>query len=116
MKKGDDVILEFSVKSVNYIHWTFEEQSGFIATLILKDDPNDNEPKYSGGRFSGKLDLDKPTGSLTIKNIRTKHSGLYEAVIRKSSGYTIHQSYSVTVRGEFINSFIVILNLFRSAP
>ncbi|KTF91431.1 hypothetical protein cypCar_00044824, partial [Cyprinus carpio] len=47
------------------------------------------------GRFRDKLLMDNQTGSLTIRNIRSEHTGLYELTV--ISGETSLKSFSVTV-------------------
>ncbi|XP_048054132.1 carcinoembryonic antigen-related cell adhesion molecule 1-like [Megalobrama amblycephala] len=50
-------------------------------------------------RFSGRLLLDKTTGSLTIKNINTADSGVYELRIISRSGVKT-KTFSLTVHSE----------------
>ncbi|XP_050958438.1 uncharacterized protein LOC127159712, partial [Labeo rohita] len=45
--------------------------------------------------FQDKLDLDKQTGSLTIKNIRSEHGGLYKLQIRSTT--PIKREFNVSV-------------------
>jgi len=109
---GDSVTLNSGthIQRDDVIEWKFGDLNTPIAEINRKtgifstsDGPD--------GRFRDRLELDYTTGSLTIRKIEIKHSGFYEAVIRKSgSGHTIYKSYSVTATGEFINPFIVIIN------
>ncbi|XP_059425174.1 SLAM family member 9-like isoform X9 [Carassius carassius] len=46
--------------------------------------------------FGDRLQMDSQTGSLTVRNIRSKHSGLYKLQIIKASGVT-YKSFSVAV-------------------
>jgi len=95
----------------NVIQWRFGEQKTLIAKLIMK---TGDVSTYDGpdGIFKGRLQLDYWSGSLTITNTRTEHTGVYEVDLI-SSNYTIHKTFSVTVRGEYIKSFRVIIHLFR---
>ncbi len=54
-------------------------------------------------RFRDKLELDKITGDLTIKNSTAKHEGYYNLKIISSKGNT-NRAYSVTIRGESLQS------------
>ncbi len=114
--EGDSVTLRTDptyIQRVDEIRWRFGQQKSPVAEInrtagIFKiyDGPDE--------RFRDRLQLDHQTGSLTIKNIRTEHTGLYEAEIsRTRSRYTIHhtQSFSVTVRGESINEILSIITL-----
>lgn len=57
-------------------------------------------------RFGDRLQLNNQAGSLTIKNMRTKHSGLYDLLMYHKTG-TSYMTFSVTVYGEdtFIRLF-----------
>ncbi|XDV24161.1 hypothetical protein PO909_028410, partial [Leuciscus waleckii] len=109
---GDSVTLNSGtiIQRDDVIEWRFlnspiAEHNRKTGIFSTSDGPDE--------RFRHRLQLDPQTGSLTIRKTGPKHSGDYEAGIRKSSRtHTIHTSYSVTARGEFIYSFIVIMNLF----
>ncbi|KTF75818.1 hypothetical protein cypCar_00029745 [Cyprinus carpio] len=51
------------------------------------------------GKFRNKLNLDDQTGSLTITNSTTEHSGVYKLLII-SSRETKYKRFKVTIRGE----------------
>ncbi|XP_039538834.1 carcinoembryonic antigen-related cell adhesion molecule 1-like [Pimephales promelas] len=99
---GDSVTLNSgtNIQRDDVIEWRF----GDLNTLIAENNRKTGIFSTSDGpdgRFSDKLQLEYTTGSLTIRKIEFKHSGFYEAVIRKSSsGHTIYKSYSVTASGE----------------
>uniref|UniRef100_A0A672MEB9 Ig-like domain-containing protein n=1 Tax=Sinocyclocheilus grahami TaxID=75366 RepID=A0A672MEB9_SINGR len=83
--EGDSITLNTNVKVQieDQILWTFVPQSMQIAEIIKRDQlyfvfvNND-------GRFRDKLHMDNQTGSLTIRNIRSEHSGLYQLQISNS--------------------------------
>ncbi|CAM4661254.1 unnamed protein product [Leuciscus chuanchicus] len=58
-------------------------------------------------RFRGRLQLDYWTGSMTIRNTETTHSGDYEVDISTSS-HTIHKPFNVTVSGELKSALSVM--------
>ncbi|XP_016404739.1 uncharacterized protein LOC107737659, partial [Sinocyclocheilus rhinocerous] len=100
---GDSVTLQTGLTEIqrdDVIRWRFEHQNSPIAEnnrqtrKVFKYDDADK-------RFRHRLKLDYLTGSLTIKNIGTNHSGLYEVDISTSSiKHTIHKTFNVTVSGE----------------
>ncbi|XP_067252714.1 uncharacterized protein [Chanodichthys erythropterus] len=99
---GDSVTLNTDLTEIqrdDVIRWRFEHQHPPVAEINKK---NRNISKHDGPdeRFKHRLQLDYWSGSLTIRNIRTEHSGFYEVDIISSSGHTIHKSFSVTVSGE----------------
>ncbi|XP_048035737.1 uncharacterized protein LOC125261172 [Megalobrama amblycephala] len=99
---GDSVTLNTDLTEIqgdDVIQWRFEHQHPPVAEINKK---NRNISKHDGPdeRFKHRLQLDYWSGSLTIRNIRTEHSGFYEVDIISSSGHTIHKSFSVTVSGE----------------
>lgn len=104
---GDLVTLLTDVpemKEYKEIQWRFGHMNSPIAEIKAR-----NLPKYdeTDKRFKEKLQLDPQTGSLTIKNIITEQSGVYEANIIISD-HTIHKLYIVIVSGESDN---IITNL-----
>ncbi|XP_052446718.1 uncharacterized protein LOC127988150 [Carassius gibelio] len=97
---GDSVSLHSGVSEIQrdgVIRWRFEHLNTPVAEISRKVGIF-NTSDGPDGRFRDRLRLEYLTGSLTIKNIGTSHSGVYEADIRSdSSGYTTHKSFNVTV-------------------
>ncbi|XP_051977908.1 golgin subfamily A member 6-like protein 6 isoform X2 [Xyrauchen texanus] len=95
--EGDSVTLQTDVTEIltdDKILWWFKGSA--IAQItdggkikFMKDVPD--------GRFSGRLKLDNQTGSLTITNIRTIHSGDYKIKIISSNTGTTEKIFTVTV-------------------
>ncbi|XP_058616392.1 uncharacterized protein LOC131530253 [Onychostoma macrolepis] len=85
--EGDSPTLSTGVPELqkdDKIQWYYEDETNPIAEIntvtnetVLHDGTD--------GRFRNKLTLDSQTGNLTIKNIRTLHSGLYKLKITSSS-------------------------------
>ncbi|XP_067271500.1 uncharacterized protein [Pseudorasbora parva] len=77
VKEGTSVTLESGVSQIHrddVIMWRFEHEDTVIAKIS-----NGNSTTFDGtdGRFRDTLELDSMTGSLTFRNIRTTHAGLY---------------------------------------
>jgi len=89
------------------IQWKFGDKKSLIAEVNM----NTGNVSYEGPdeNFKGRLQLDYWTGSLTITNTKPKDSGEYEVDIISNGKYTIHKTFNVTVRGEYIKSFSVIM-------
>lgn len=100
VKEGDSLTLPSNVTEIQRISllmWMYESQNTIIAkiegttqTVSLYD--------VDDGRFEDRLQLDNQTGYLTIRDIRTKHSGDY--YIKIISTETLVNTFSVTVHGE----------------
>ncbi|XP_026103093.1 CD48 antigen-like [Carassius auratus] len=94
--EGDSVSLNTDVKIQrdDMILWMFGPQNTRIAEIIKRDQINfifvSNDE-----RFRDRLQMDNQTGSLTIRNIRSEHSGLYKLTV--ISEKTSLKSFSVTV-------------------
>ncbi|XP_058616946.1 uncharacterized protein LOC131530601 isoform X2 [Onychostoma macrolepis] len=81
--EGDSVTLNpdlTKIQGFNQILWRFGSQGSTIARIVEKVISDEEEEI-----FIGRLQLDQ-TGSLTIKNMKTKHSGRYKAEISHSAG------------------------------
>ncbi|XP_073793324.1 uncharacterized protein isoform X2 [Danio rerio] len=93
-KEGDSVTLNLDpteMQGFKGIQWRFGYEGSRVAQMM------GNESSYtSDDIFRDRLELNKQTGSLTIKNVRTKHSGLYKAELDHMN-MTSHQLFIVTV-------------------
>ncbi len=89
------------IQKGDVIQWMFgeEEQQTSIAKLIGETGEIVTHDYAADEIFRDILVLDKTTGSLTIRNSRTTHSGLYTLYITSSSGDS-EQRFIVTVSGE----------------
>ncbi|XP_067271523.1 uncharacterized protein [Pseudorasbora parva] len=95
--EGESVTLQINVTELqtdDEILWTFGTKGPLIAKTngVTNSFPDD----VLDGRFRDRLELDQKTGSLTITDISTELSGVYEAEISLSSSVTKHR-FNVTV-------------------
>ncbi|KAK7136777.1 hypothetical protein R3I93_016974 [Phoxinus phoxinus] len=83
--EGDSVSLntDVQVQRDDHILWTFGPQNTRIAEIFKRDQINIIFVSNDGS-FRDKLQMDNQTGSLTIRNIRFEHTGLYELAIIRS--------------------------------
>ncbi|XP_051745015.1 uncharacterized protein LOC127509870 isoform X5 [Ctenopharyngodon idella] len=92
--EGESVTLNpdlTKIPGINQMKWRFRDSRSVIAQIDLNDILYPTVPEM----FKDRLKLDQ-TGSLTITNLKTKHSGLYKLEINHKSG-TLHLDFSVTV-------------------
>ncbi|XP_056095303.1 uncharacterized protein LOC130073752 [Rhinichthys klamathensis goyatoka] len=79
--EGDTVTLQTDVTEIqkaDLILWTFGPDNTRIAQINRQVNKVSLYDDVLDGRFRGRLHLDDQTGDITIMNIRTEHSGLYE--------------------------------------
>ncbi|XP_048054301.1 uncharacterized protein LOC125273076 [Megalobrama amblycephala] len=98
---GDDVILETDdaeVQRADDLLWRIQGEKGLIAEF---DRETNTVSVTNDERFSGRVLLDKRTGSLTIKNINTADSGVYELEINSRSGIKT-KTFSLIVHPEVV--------------
>uniref|UniRef100_A0A8C2C7D6 Immunoglobulin domain-containing protein n=1 Tax=Cyprinus carpio TaxID=7962 RepID=A0A8C2C7D6_CYPCA len=93
VKSGDFVTLNIDseIKSDDLILWTF----GAKNCLVVKVDSGTTTISEN---FIGRLQLDHQSGSLTIRNTRTRDSGVYKLQIINSEQTTFRR-FNVTVTG-----------------
>ncbi|XDV23428.1 hypothetical protein PO909_028006, partial [Leuciscus waleckii] len=97
-KEGESVTLEFNavIRKKDELLWLFGDENTRIAEIkagIGKISTID----VADGRFRDRLQLDKNTGSMTIRNITTEHAGVYTLWVI-SSKLNNKQRCNVTVR------------------
>ncbi|XP_059426072.1 uncharacterized protein LOC132160321 [Carassius carassius] len=98
MMEGDSVTLQNDVTELqedDLIVWRFGDKGVLLANIDVET--NEASINADDERFRNRLQLNQ-TGSLTIKDVRTEHSGLYEVQIR---GRESSQQFLVSVIGEF---------------
>ncbi|XP_039547188.1 SLAM family member 5-like [Pimephales promelas] len=92
--EGDSVSLntDVQVQSKDLILWTFGPRETRIAEIYKQNiDMSDSDVT-----FGDRLQMDNQTGSLTIRNIRSEHTGLYKLQIISRKG-TLYKRFNVTV-------------------
>uniref|UniRef100_A0A9J8D1N6 Ig-like domain-containing protein n=1 Tax=Cyprinus carpio carpio TaxID=630221 RepID=A0A9J8D1N6_CYPCA len=95
--EGDSVSLQTNteLQTDDQITWAFGPSAVFLAQLqketriVITHDPD--------GRFRNRLKVNNQTGSLTITNTRTTHSGLYQIITSSSRSRNTTYKFNVTV-------------------
>ncbi|XP_051760720.1 uncharacterized protein LOC127517971 isoform X7 [Ctenopharyngodon idella] len=94
-KKGNNVTLnpDTEIQRDDLILWMFGDEDNLIAQLTGET----KETTYADAdeRFRDKLQLDKNTGSLTIRNITSKNSGPYKLQIISCSTRSFYKKFRV---------------------
>ncbi|XP_048028354.1 SLAM family member 9-like [Megalobrama amblycephala] len=96
--EGDSVTLNTGLTKMqtdDLILWTFGTDRSFMAR-ITKSTGSKRVLHDPDGELKDRLEVDHQTGSLTITNIRTTDSGLYELTIKSNTSET-KKRFSVTV-------------------
>ncbi|XP_067252607.1 CD48 antigen-like isoform X2 [Chanodichthys erythropterus] len=94
--EGDSVTLNTDVTEVqsnDQILWMFGPRETRIAELYKQN----IDMFKSNEIFGDRLQIDSQTGSLTIRNIRSEHTGLYKIQILSDIRGVSYQRFSVTV-------------------
>ncbi|XDV23945.1 hypothetical protein PO909_028281, partial [Leuciscus waleckii] len=96
--EGDSVTLNSDLTEMmddDLIYWRFGDENTVIAEINVLDDRITVYDDVPEGRFRDRLKLDHQTGSLTITNITTEHTGDYQLEI---IGQTLtSKTFSVSV-------------------
>ncbi|TRY87289.1 hypothetical protein DNTS_022261 [Danionella cerebrum] len=92
--EGELITLNTGVTEIlnnDMILWMFGPEETRIAEIVnQKVNIYDNN-----GTFKDRLQMDSKTGTLTIRDIRTDHSGVYKLIIINSNA--LHKKFNVTV-------------------
>ncbi|XP_026054404.1 uncharacterized protein LOC113040281 [Carassius auratus] len=99
VRKVDDVTLhtDSKIQRCDQIRWMFGDKN-LIAEIKEGTGEMATYDDVLEGRFRGRLKLDEQTGSLTITNFRTDHTGLYKMKISRSAGKCKNKSFDVFAR------------------
>ncbi|TRY87282.1 hypothetical protein DNTS_022255 [Danionella cerebrum] len=105
--EGELITLNTGVTEIlnnDMILWMFGPRENRITEIV-----NQKVNIYDNNRtFKDRLQMDNRTGTLTIRDIRTDHSGVYKLTIIKSNA--LHKKFNVTV---FVDVNSVTLSWFR---
>uniref|UniRef100_A0A673N273 Ig-like domain-containing protein n=1 Tax=Sinocyclocheilus rhinocerous TaxID=307959 RepID=A0A673N273_9TELE len=92
--EGDSVTLQTEIRRGEDLLWMFGPREVLIAQ-VRKEAGVFNVYDGADGRFRDRLVLNYDTGSLTVKNIRPEHAGLYKLEI--ISNTVSHKTFTVSV-------------------
>ncbi len=99
MMEGDSATLYTDVTEIcegDDILWKYGTENSLIAKI--KKRRKSSPHGIIDGRFRDRLKLDNQTGSLTITNTRTEHTGVYQLEI--SGANLTLKTFNVSVYGE----------------
>ncbi|KTF75817.1 hypothetical protein cypCar_00029744 [Cyprinus carpio] len=95
--EGDSVTLntDIEIQEDDLVLWMFGPEDCPIAKGETKEKISTYD--YADGRFRGKLNLNYESGSLTITNTRTEHTGVYKLQVI-CSRETKYKTFRLTIR------------------
>ncbi|XDV23728.1 hypothetical protein PO909_028176, partial [Leuciscus waleckii] len=109
--EGNSVTLntdDTEIREDEDIRWTFGDENSLLAKIKKKKQITST---YYGTdeRFRDRLKLDNQTGSLTITNTTTEHTGVYQLLIIRAENSS--KTFSVSVYGISVLSSISVCDL-----
>ncbi|XP_056614191.1 uncharacterized protein LOC130429568 isoform X2 [Triplophysa dalaica] len=124
VKEGHSVTLhmnETEIQNGTLIMWKFGPEETLIAKVRTANNTVSVYNDVYDGMFRDRLQVDVQTGSLTITNITTQHSGLYQMTIsgKQKTSYTFNITvYSLTsvhivvICCAVVGSLMIVLLIF----
>jgi len=112
--EGDSVSLNSDLTEMmdyDLTLWRFGDENTLIAEIDVLEDRLTVYDDVPDGRFRDRLKLDDQTGSLTITNTTTEHTGVYRLEIKDH----VSKSFNLTVYGE-LNNFTHLFFYFPFQP
>ncbi|XP_065099422.2 uncharacterized protein [Paramisgurnus dabryanus] len=108
--EGDSVTLHIDIidlKSAHLILWRFGPQESLIARINREANAVSIYNDVLDGRFRDRLQVNNQTGDLTITNITTQHTGLYQKNIsgRQKSSHRFDVTVYARLPVPFISSY-----------
>ncbi|XP_056304443.1 uncharacterized protein LOC130216573 [Danio aesculapii] len=105
VKSGESITLKTGVTEIkrdDVVKWKYGDSRVSDCTTLFKViavvyEGSSRCKEGPDGRFKDKLELDRKTGNLKIKNVRVKHSGHYKLKI-ESNTHPLSKTIKVTVR------------------
>ncbi|XP_067252860.1 uncharacterized protein [Chanodichthys erythropterus] len=100
VKEGDSITLNTDLiymMEFDMIQWKFGDEDTLLAVVDEMDDGTAVHDDVLDGRFRDRLKMHKKTGSLTITDITTEHTGVYKLQI---IGRNYPKTFRVSVRDE----------------
>ncbi len=115
--EGDYVTLNTGVTKIHEdddVFWNYRDEKSLIAKINREIQMSSIYDDVLDGRFRDRLKLDHQTGSLTITDMRTEHTGVYKLQI---SGVKVTlKAFNISVYGEIICPltyfYLIFLELF----
>ncbi len=99
--EGDYVTLNTGVTKIHEdgdVFWNYRDEKSLIAKFNREIQMSSIYDDVLDGRFRDRLKLDHQTGSLTITDMRTEHTGVYKLQI--SGVKATLKAFNVSVYGE----------------
>ncbi len=99
--EGDYVTLNTGVTKIHEdddVFWNYRDEKSLIAKFNRDIKISSIYDDVLEGRFRDRLKLDNQTGSLTITDMRTEHTGVYKLLISRVN--VTLKAFNISVYGE----------------
>jgi len=106
--EGDPVTLnpDTEIQSDDHIEWRFGNE--VLITETRRGGDISINRGIAGWRFRDRLELNRKTGSLTIKHTEMRHAGVYQLQITSNKEVS-YETFIVDLRSEYLSLVSVIM-------